>query len=98
MILDIVGAVLLAAGLAVTSIGVYGVLHLRGLYARLHAAGMATGPGAIFVLLASVATSGATTARALLIAFFLLLTAPLSSHAIARAEHLARRKEEDGPD
>jgi multicomponent Na+:H+ antiporter subunit G len=93
VILDVVGAVLLATGLAITSVGVYGVLRLRGLYVRLHAAGMATGPGAITVLLASVATSGQTTARALLIAFLLLLTAPLSSHAIARAARLVERRD-----
>lgn len=93
-ILDVAGALLLAAGLLVTSVGVYGVLHMRGLYARLHAAGMATGPGVIAVLLASVATNGPTIARAVLIASFMLLTAPLASHAIARAAHIARHEDE----
>ena len=98
MILDVIGGALLAVGLVVTSVGVYGVLHLRGLYPRLHAAGMATGPGVIAVLLASVATNGATVARALLIAAFLLLTAPLASHAIARAAHIAATSSNEDDD
>ena len=57
-------------------------------YSQLHAQGLATGPGVIAVLASSVATENAAiiTFAALAIAF-VVLTSPVSGHAIARAAH-----------
>ena len=85
---DVVAAGLLMLGLIVITISVYDVLRMPDVYSQLHAAGMATGLGVIAVLMASVLTRDvATITRAALVIVFLLLTAPISSHAIASAAH-----------
>lgn len=89
--LDIVAVGLLALGSIVTTISVYGVLRMPDVYSQLHSAGMASGVGAIAILLASVATSDAgTITDAVLVIAFLLLAAPISSHAIAWATYRRR--------
>ena len=91
VLLDIVAVGLLALGSIVTTISVYGVLRMPDVYSQLHAAGMASGVGAIAILLASIATSDAgTITDAVLVIAFLLLTAPVSSHAIAWAAYRRR--------
>jgi monovalent cation/proton antiporter MnhG/PhaG subunit len=55
---------------------------------QLHAAGLITGPATIAILLAALATDRAEIiTSAVLVVVFVLITAPLSSHAIARAAH-----------
>jgi multicomponent Na+:H+ antiporter subunit G len=91
VLLDIVAVALLALGSIVTTISVYGVLRMPDVYSQLHAAGMASGVGAIAILLASIATrDAATITDAALVIAFLLLTAPISSHAIAWAAYRRR--------
>jgi multicomponent Na+:H+ antiporter subunit G len=90
MILDIVGAVLLALGLLLATIGLYGMLRIPDIFHQLHPAGLVTGPAVILVLLAAVSTgsAGIITSAALVI-LFVLITSPLSTHAVAQA---ARRR------
>jgi monovalent cation/proton antiporter MnhG/PhaG subunit len=88
VLLDIVATGLLALGLIVTTISLYGVLRLPDIYSQLHAAGMASGVGVTAIVLASVSTrDAATITSAALIIAFQLLTAPISSHAIAWAAY-----------
>lgn len=96
MVLQIIGAVLLALGLTLATIGLYGLLRKPDIFSRLHAAGLITGPGIVLILLASVATRNAhvITSAALLI-LFLLVTSPLSTQAIAQAAHRQDRSDED---
>jgi multicomponent Na+:H+ antiporter subunit G len=92
--LGVVGYVLAAVGLAVVVLAVYGMLRLPDVYMQLHAASKAGAFGVIAVLAASVGTGDLETiGRAALIAVFLLITAPVSSHAIAAA---ARAREAQG--
>ena len=57
-------------------------------YAQLHAQGLATGPGVIAVLASSVATENAAIITfAVLAIAFVVLTSPVSGHAIARSAH-----------
>jgi monovalent cation/proton antiporter MnhG/PhaG subunit len=95
VVLDVIGAALLLLGLILMTIGLYGVLRLPDTYSQLHAQGLATGPGVIGVLASSVATENAAiiTFAALAIAF-VVLTSPVSGHAIARSAHrrTARRR------
>jgi monovalent cation/proton antiporter MnhG/PhaG subunit len=87
-VLDVLAVVLLALGSIIMTISVYGVFRMPDVYSRLHAAGMASGLGAITILLASIATrDAATITDAVLVIAFLLLTAPISSHAIAWAAY-----------
>jgi len=88
LLLDIVGAALLALGLTLATIGLYGLLRKPGLFDQLHAAGLITGPAIVLILLASVATRNLDViTSAVLLILFLLITAPLSTQAIAQAAH-----------
>jgi monovalent cation/proton antiporter MnhG/PhaG subunit len=99
LLLDVVAVGLLALGLVVTTIGMYGVLRMPDVYSQLHAAGMATGVGVVAILLASVATwDAATITSAALVIAFVLLTAPISSHAIAWAAYHRRAARTAHPD
>ena len=90
MVLDSVGAVCLALGLLLATIGLYGLLRMPDIFYQLHPAGLVTGPAVILVLLASVASGSAEIiTSALLVILFVLITSPLSTHAIAQA---ARRR------
>jgi len=91
---------LLRAGLATVSIisglffvlaGTLGVLRLPDFYTRLHAAGMTDTLGAELILIGLIIQSGFTqmSLKLLLVAFFLLLTSPTATHAIAYAAHKA---------
>jgi len=91
---------LLRAGLACLSIlaglffvlaGTLGVLRLPDFYTRLHAAGMTDTLGAELILIGLIIQSGFTqmSLKLLLVAFFLLLTSPTATHAIAYAGHKA---------
>lgn len=92
--LGVAGYALAALGVAVVVLAVYGMLRLPDVYMQLHAASKAAVFGVIAVLIASIGTGDLVTiGRAVLIATFLLITAPVSSHAIAAA---ARAREERG--
>jgi len=89
-VLDVAGIVLLALGLLLTTIGLYGMLRMDQILHQLHAAGLITGPAVILILLASIATgSDEVITSAVLVIVFVLVTSPLSAHAIAQA---ARRR------
>jgi len=80
-------------GILVTTIGVYGVARLPDTYARLHAASKMVFLGVMPLLLASALTGGREVIpRVILIAFFLLVTTPVSAHMIGRAAYLRGEK------
>jgi multicomponent Na+:H+ antiporter subunit G len=83
---------LVVLGLALLTLGVYGVVRLPDVYTQLHAASKAGFLGVV-VLLASAALEGegAIVARAVLITALLAFTTPVAAHAVARA---ARRRGE----
>ncbi len=98
MVLDIVGAALLMLGLLLATIGLYGLLRMPDIFHQLHPAGLITGPAVIVVLLASVGTrSEETITSAALMLLFVLITAPLSGHAIAQAAQWRGNGEETPP-
>jgi multicomponent Na+:H+ antiporter subunit G len=85
------GLVLL--GLAITTLAVLGLVRLPDVYLRLHAASKAVVLGVVPLLLAVVVVGDASMrARAVLVGAFLLLTTPVSTHAIARAATLRRAR------
>ncbi len=70
------------------TVGVYGVVRLPDAYTRLHAAGKAVSLGLLPLLLASaLAGNPDVVPRVFLIAFFLLVTTPVSAHVIGRAAY-----------
>jgi len=102
-LLDIVAIALLTLGLTLATIGLYGLLRMPDTFQQLHPGGLITGPAVILILLASLGTGSAETiTSAALVILFVLITSPLSSHAIAQAEHgRARphgfREQREGP-
>lgn len=87
-------AAFVVLGLAVMSIGVFGVLRMPDLATRMHAASKSVVFGVCSLALAgALRTDPTMAARAILIAVMLLLTTPVASYAIARA---ARRTGEFG--
>jgi monovalent cation/proton antiporter MnhG/PhaG subunit len=95
-LLDIVAIGLLGLGLTLATIGLYGMLRMPDIFHQLHPNGLITGPAVILILLASIATGNAEIiTSAALVILFLLILAPMSSHAIANAAH--GRGQEDEP-
>lgn len=77
---------LVLVGLVVCTLGVVGLFRMPDVYTQLHSASKAVFLGIIAFLAASLAAGDAAiSARALLIAVFLLLTTPVGAHAIALA-------------
>ena len=98
-LLDVFGLMLLTVGLTIATIGVYGLLRKPDIFHRLHAAGLMTGPAVILVLLASVASRSAEiVTSAVLVIVFVLITAPLSGHAIAQAARRRSSRADGEPD
>lgn len=88
----IVANMLTVLGLAILTIGVYGLVRLPDVYTQLHATSKAGFLG-VTALLAAAALggNGGIVARAVLIVALLAVTTPVAAHAVARAAH--RRKE-----
>ena len=78
--------VLVLVGLAVMTLGVYGILRFPDVYTRLHASGKASFLGVSLLLVAGTISGGpSAAARVVLIVVLLALTTPVAAHAIAQA-------------
>jgi multicomponent Na+:H+ antiporter subunit G len=88
-----VADVLVFFGVLIMTVGAYGVARLPDTYLKLHAAGKMVFLGAMPLLLASALTGDkGVVLRVLLIAFFLVVTTPVSAHMVARAAYLRGEK------
>ncbi|MGI8650892.1 MAG: monovalent cation/H(+) antiporter subunit G [Rubrobacter sp.] len=82
---------LVILGLAIMTIGVYGVVRFPDVYTRLHAASKAVFLGVIVFLAASCLTGGPEVIfRSILIALFLLVTTPVAAHLVAQSAYAKR--------
>jgi len=74
--------------------GTLGVLRLPDFFTRIHAAGMTDTLGVELILLGLIIQSGLSllSLKFLLVAFFLVLTSPTATHAIANAAYHAGLK------
>ncbi|UJQ95760.1 monovalent cation/H(+) antiporter subunit G [Mariluticola halotolerans] len=90
-ILQYVAAILMICGSVFSLLAAVGILRLPDLYTRMHAASKAgtMGAGLLFAAIAVVALDGSVLLRAIAGFAFLLLTAPVSAHLLARAAYLA---------
>ncbi|UJA19423.1 sodium:proton antiporter [Thermoleophilia bacterium SCSIO 60948] len=85
-VVEWLGSALALLGLALSTIGLVGLLRRDDIFEQLHASGLITGPATMLVLLASFATGEAEIiTSAVLVIVFLFVTTPLAGHAIARA-------------
>lgn len=84
---DGVAVVLVALGALFVAIAALGLLRMPDVYARMQGSSKAATLGALLIVLAGALHFGdaALGARALLICFFLALTAPVGAHIIGRA-------------
>jgi multicomponent Na+:H+ antiporter subunit G len=79
---------LILLGLCALTVGVYGVIRMPGTFLKVHASSKAVFLGLSPLLVAAVATGDlAMIYRAVLIATLLLLTTPISAHAITKAAY-----------
>lgn len=88
---DWIVAVFIVLGSGFTLVAAVGVLRMPDVYLRLQAATKAATLGVSFVVLAAaiqLPTLGSST-RSLLIIAFIMLTAPVAAHLIARAAYSA---------
>ncbi len=89
LIRGIASVISISVGLFFVLAGTLGVLRLPDFYTRLHAAGMTDTLGAELILLGLIIQSGFTqmSLKLLLVAFFLLMTSPTATHAVAHAAY-----------
>jgi multicomponent Na+:H+ antiporter subunit G len=91
ILIEAVGVVLLVSGTVFCVLGVYGMHRLPDFYNRVHAAGkiLTFGAGGVLLALLFLAPPRAGL-KGLATAVFLLLTAPVVSHVLARAAYRLR--------
>lgn len=91
---DILTIISLAGGLFFVLAGTVGVIRLPDFYTRLHAAGMTDTLGAELILFALMLQSDnwQVIAKLLMVAFFLFVTSPTATHAVAHAAFKAGEK------
>ncbi len=97
-ILDILGLIFIAVGLAFDVLGCLGLVRLPDVYNRLQAATKCVTLGTCSILFGTFLVVGFTPGgvKSLLCIIFVILTAPVSAHAIARGGHRAGIKLWDG--
>ena len=82
----IIAGVCFALGSLSVLVGAWGLITLRDVYSRIHAAGMIDTAGVAFYVLGMMLLSGwsLVTVKLALIGIFLLFTSPISGHAVAQ--------------
>jgi multicomponent Na+:H+ antiporter subunit G len=91
---NVLTVISLAGGLFFVLAGAVGVIRLPDFYTRLHAAGMTDTLGAELILFGLIlqADGWQVIAKLLLVAFFLFVTSPTATHAVAHAAYKAGEK------
>jgi multicomponent Na+:H+ antiporter subunit G len=87
LVLDVLSIACLLIGSAFAVIGGVGIVRLPDFFARIHGAGITDTLGAGFILLGLMFQAGLTLilVKLLLIWFFLFITSPTSTHALAKS-------------
>jgi multicomponent Na+:H+ antiporter subunit G len=90
VIADVLGWVCIVSGSVFIIIGGLGLLRLPDFYTRIHAAGITDTVGSWLIVIGLMTQAGPTlvTARLVILLFFLVVTSPLASHALAKAAYL----------
>ncbi|MEJ6949708.1 monovalent cation/H(+) antiporter subunit G [Natronospora cellulosivora (SeqCode)] len=89
MISEIIGSLMLLAGLFFFVVGTIGLLRMPDIYSRLHATTKCDTLGVFLILTGLMVGQGLTTVslKILLVLAFLWITTPTAAHAIARAAY-----------
>jgi len=87
VVLEILTAVLVVAGTFFSYVAVSGYVRLPDVYSRLHAAGMAATFSIVLLLLSTPLLLGVSVVKVVVLVVFLLIIAPVGSHAISSAAY-----------
>jgi multicomponent Na+:H+ antiporter subunit G len=87
---EIIGYIFIAAGFLFDIFGCLGLVRLPDVYNRLQAAAKCITFGTVIILLGTIIIKGFTAAgiKAFLCVIFLIFTAPVAAHALARGAHI----------
>ena len=91
MMINIIGLIFIGIGLTFDVLGCLGLVRLPDVYCRLQAATKCVTLGTCSILFGTFLVVGFTAAgiKSLLCIIFVILTAPVAAHAIARGAHRA---------
>lgn len=91
MMINIIGLIFIGIGLTFDVLGCLGLVRLPDVYCRLQAATKCVTLGTCSILFGTFLIVGFTAAgvKSLLCMIFIVLTAPVAAHAIARGAHRA---------
>ncbi|MEM6414978.1 MAG: monovalent cation/H(+) antiporter subunit G [Pseudomonadota bacterium] len=91
---NILSTILFIIGGGAIAVGALGIVRFPDFYTRLHAAGVTDTAGAELILIAMMlqAPSWLIVAKLLFISFFLFLTSPVATHAVAHAAYADKVK------
>jgi multicomponent Na+:H+ antiporter subunit G len=85
--IEIFALFMLGFGIFFCLVGLIGVIRLPDVYSRLHASGKVATLGIFGLLVASALLLPDTALKAIVLLFFLLFSAPVSTHVIALAAY-----------
>jgi len=85
--MQLVGAIISLLGAVFIFLGALGVVRMPDVYNRMQAGTKATSLGSMLTLLGIGIAMPAWLGRCIILILFILLTNPISSHALARAAH-----------
>jgi multicomponent Na+:H+ antiporter subunit G len=87
LVLDLLSMVCLLVGSAFAVIGGIGIVRLPDFFTRIHGAGITDTLGAALILLGLLLQAGFTlvAVKLLMVWFFLFITSPTSTHALAKS-------------
>jgi len=87
MLFTIIGALVIGFGVAFLFLGALGIFRLPDVYNRLQAGTKCTTLGAFCTIVGVGVAEPEWLLKALIVAVFILLTNPISAHALARASY-----------
>ncbi len=95
--LQVVGVILIAAGVALTFVTALGMIRLSSLFARMHAATKPQVLGLVVMCggLALVMQRANVAATLLLVVIMQFIAAPVSAHMLGRATYRLRQQDDD---
>lgn len=85
--MNIIGIILIFIGVIFSLLGSIGIVRMKDLYNRLQTSTKATTLGAFSTIIGVGFLHPSWFFKLILILFFILITAPIASHSLARASH-----------